>query len=302
MSYHVRTYEARLRRAAIAHWFRGAAIIGLLAAFCFVWWVGFATLAGAGDYTAEAPPTTAGDEAAFVAAINEVRAGVGLPALTVNSQLVTLARSHAQVMADAGEIFHADPISAGFTGSWTKLGENVGVGASVPVLVDAFVASPGHYANIIDPGFTQVGVGVVWKDGALYTTHRFLQPPGYDSEQSHPGYWGEDCDKTEQALQGPRWYADRDYRLVVLKSGTTTNDVFYNVLAGDSVSTVSGKDISHVIRCGGTTPTTTTEAPPTTTVQPPTTTVPTCRRFPSARRTRTAGTARRWATSSAVTL
>ena len=121
---------------------------------------------------------TASDEAAFVAAINEVRAGVGLPGLTVNSQLVTLARNHAQVMADAGEIFHADPISAGFTGSWTKLGENVGVGASVPVLVDAFVASPGHYANIIDPGFTQIGVGVVWKDGALYTTHRFLQPPG----------------------------------------------------------------------------------------------------------------------------
>jgi len=117
------------------------------------------------------------DEAAFVAELNQVRAGLGLAPLTVNSQLTDLARSHATVMADAGEIFHADPISAGYSGPWTRMGENVGVGASVPVLVDAFVASPGHYANIIDPGFTEIGVGVVWREGAMYTTHRFIQLP-----------------------------------------------------------------------------------------------------------------------------
>ncbi len=120
---------------------------------------------------------TPDEEAQFVAALNQVRAGVGLPALTVNTELVALARQHSQAMADAGKIFHGDPISAGFTGPWAKLGENVGVGASVKVLVDAFVASPGHYANIVDPAFTQIGVGVVWKGSALYTTHRFLQLP-----------------------------------------------------------------------------------------------------------------------------
>jgi len=119
-----------------------------------------------------------GDEAAFVTALNNVRAGLGLPALTLNAELSDLARGHAQVMADAGHIFHADPISAGYTGAWAKMGENVGVGANVSVLVDAFVASPGHYANIIDPAFTQIGVGVVWQGNALYTTHRFLQVPG----------------------------------------------------------------------------------------------------------------------------
>ncbi|MEM7141563.1 MAG: CAP domain-containing protein [Actinomycetota bacterium] len=121
---------------------------------------------------------SAGDESAFVAALNQVRAANGLPAFTVNGELSGLARGHAQVMADAGEIFHANPISAGFTGEWAKLGENVGVGASVDVLVDAFVASPGHFANIIDPNFTEIGVGVVWRDAAMYTTHRFLQLPG----------------------------------------------------------------------------------------------------------------------------
>lgn len=140
-----------------------------------------ATLAVVGALAWQEPEpvaASAGDEAAFVTALNRIRADNGLPAFTVNGELSNLARAHAQVMADAGEIFHANPISGGFTGSWTKLGENVGVGANVSVLVDAFVASSGHYANIIDPSFTQIGVGVVWKDSALYTTHRFLQVPG----------------------------------------------------------------------------------------------------------------------------
>ncbi|MBT5849734.1 MAG: CAP domain-containing protein [Acidimicrobiaceae bacterium] len=118
------------------------------------------------------------DEAAFVTALNQVRANVGLPALTLNSQLSDLSRGHAQVMADAGGIFHADPISAGYNGPWSKMGENVGKGGGVQILVDAFVASPGHYSNIIDPDFTQIGVGVVWVGNALYTTHRFIKVPG----------------------------------------------------------------------------------------------------------------------------
>ena len=121
---------------------------------------------------------SADDEAAFVAGLNDVRAANGLPPFTVNAELTGLARAHAQVMADAGEIFHANPISAGFSGDWAKLGENVGVGADVDVLIDAFIASPGHFANIVDPSFTEVGVGVVWRDNAMYTTHRFLQVPG----------------------------------------------------------------------------------------------------------------------------
>ena len=125
--------------------------------------------------TGPSASATADDEAGFVSGLNQVRASVGLPPLTVNSELTVLTRQHSQVMADAGSIFHADPISGGFTGSWQKMGENVGVGANVQVLIDAFVASPGHYANIVDPSFDEVGVGVVWKDSALYTTHRFVQ-------------------------------------------------------------------------------------------------------------------------------
>ncbi|RMH76738.1 MAG: CAP domain-containing protein, partial [Actinomyces sp.] len=120
----------------------------------------------------------ADDEAAFVAALNQVRAGVGLPPLQVDPELTALARQWAQTMADAGHIFHASSLSAGVTTPWLKLGENVGVGANVEVLVDAFVASPGHYANIVDPAYTRIGVGVVYAGSALYTAHRFMQPAG----------------------------------------------------------------------------------------------------------------------------
>ncbi len=69
------------------------------------------------------------------------------------------------------------------------------------------------------------------------------------SEQNDPAFWGDDCDKSDQALQGPRWTADTSYRLVVLKAGTE-NFQFHDVQPGDVLTTGNGKDVSHVIRCG----------------------------------------------------
>lgn len=121
------------------------------------------------------PADPSADEAQFVALLNQTRARGGLPPLAVDAELTSLARGWAQHQADAGHISHANPISAGVTADWLKLGENVGTGGNVQVVMDAFIASPGHYANIMDPEFTKVGVGVVWVGNALYTTHRFMK-------------------------------------------------------------------------------------------------------------------------------
>ena len=41
------------------------------------------------------------------------------------------------------------------------------------------MASPTHYANIVDPTFTRIGIGVVYgADGRQYTVQRYLAPPG----------------------------------------------------------------------------------------------------------------------------
>ena len=120
----------------------------------------------------------AGDEAQFVALVNQARANVGVAPLAVDGQLIALARQHAQTMANAGTIFHANPISAGVTAPWVKLGENVGTGPSAPPVMTAFINSPKHYANIVDPAFTYIGVGVVWVGNQMFTTHRFMQLSG----------------------------------------------------------------------------------------------------------------------------
>ncbi len=116
-----------------------------------------------------------GEESEFVALVNSHRSGAGLPPLTVHNELVEASRSWSHQMAAAGQISHANPISAGITADWQKLGENVGVGPSVASVMDAFMNSPGHRANVLDPAYTHLGVGVVREGDVLYTTHRFMQ-------------------------------------------------------------------------------------------------------------------------------
>jgi hypothetical protein len=120
----------------------------------------------------------AADEAQFVALVNQARANVGAPPLAVDGQLTALARQHAEFMASRDEIFHANPISAGVTSPWIKLGENVGTGPSAPPIMNAFINSPLHYKNIVDPAFAYIGVGVVWVGPKMFTTHRFMQLSG----------------------------------------------------------------------------------------------------------------------------
>lgn len=134
-------------------------------------------LVAAGVVTgAPAGADTVSDEHAFVARINDLRASKGLGTLTVNGELVDIARGWAGQMAAAGAISHNPSFAGQVDSDWEKLGENVGVGGSVDSLMTAFINSPGHYANLVDPAFTHVGVGVVrGGDGRIYTSHQFMK-------------------------------------------------------------------------------------------------------------------------------
>ena len=78
-------------------------------------------------------------------------------------------------MAANGGISHNRNMANQVSANWWVIGENVGVGYDVGGLMDGFVASSSHYANIVDSGYTHVGVGVVWGgDGRLYTAHNFM--------------------------------------------------------------------------------------------------------------------------------
>lgn len=121
----------------------------------------------------------AAEEQAFVDKINQLRASLGLATLAIDVELTTQARVWSQTMKDAGSIFHTTKLDAGISADWEKLGENVGVGGTVDALFDAFVASPKHYENLVDPSYRFIGIGVVWDGTRMFTAHRFmaLMPP-----------------------------------------------------------------------------------------------------------------------------
>lgn len=128
-----------------------------------------------------AAPADAGSkrqEAEFVNRINAVRAGQGLARLQINANLTAKARKWAGKMAARQRIWHSN-LPDGVTARWQKLGENVGMGPSVGALHEAFVKSPRHYANLVDPAFRYVGLGVVTVDGRSFVSEVFMQrlPP-----------------------------------------------------------------------------------------------------------------------------
>jgi hypothetical protein len=139
-----------------------------LCAFAFTGW----TPAGAAPTTAQAPASEAGS---FVGHINALREAHGLNDLQTYGELNSIAQRWAQQMADAGAISHNANLPNEVSAPWQSLGENVGVGTDVDGLFTAFVNSPAHYRNLVDPDYGYVGVGVVWgADGRLYTCHVFM--------------------------------------------------------------------------------------------------------------------------------
>ncbi len=100
---------------------------------------------------------------------NAERARAGLVPLTVSPSLVGAAQGYAEVLASGDCFAHTcGPVPelvrrselAGYRG-WTQLGENIADGYPGPEQVVAgWMASEGHRANILDPSFAEIGVGL----------------------------------------------------------------------------------------------------------------------------------------------
>jgi uncharacterized protein YkwD len=90
-------------------------------------------------------------------------------ALAWSDALAQAAAGHSQDMATHNFFSHSSfdgrtlsqrIDAAGY--DWSSIGENIAAGqASVASVVDGWVASPGHCANLMNPGFTQVGLACV---------------------------------------------------------------------------------------------------------------------------------------------
>jgi uncharacterized protein YkwD len=112
----------------------------------------------------------------FIDKINVLRSERGHTPVTTDPELSLTATAWAAQMSQTGQLEHADDLSLGVSADWRKLGENVGVAPlnQLDELFEAFVASPAHMANMIDPSFDFVGIGIVHSDGNLWMTQRFM--------------------------------------------------------------------------------------------------------------------------------
>ena len=128
--------------------------------------------------------------ASVLARINQVRAsgancgvegvfGAAAP-LAWNDKLTLAAEGHSQDMATKNYFSHtsadgrtlADRVNAsGY--AWSSLGENIAAGyPGVNAVMDGWIASPGHCANLMNAGFSEVGVVCVPRSpGATYSTY-----------------------------------------------------------------------------------------------------------------------------------
>ena len=107
--------------------------------------------------------------------MNAERAKYGLSALTLDETLCGYARVKSQDMHDQGYFFHTSPrygspfdMMRGFGVSYQYAGENIAMGYSSPAgVVNAWMNSEGHRANILSANYTSIGVGYVADGGVL---------------------------------------------------------------------------------------------------------------------------------------
>ena len=126
-----------------------------------------------------APSTLAAKESRIFDLINAERRRQGLPALVYNPQLDRMAKIQAQNMARFQKMAHVIPESdlptltdrardSGYP--YARLAENVALGyPSAETVVEGWMASKGHRANILQRDVEETGIGIARSSaGGLY--------------------------------------------------------------------------------------------------------------------------------------
>jgi uncharacterized protein YkwD len=124
------------------------------------------------------PETVAAGE--VVALVNAERAQAGCQPLVIDAALSRLAADHSQDMAERGYFDHTDPDGrdpwdrAAAAGVDNLGGENIAQGQpDAQAVMDAWMNSEGHRANILNCDFTTIGVGVHIAGGGPWWTQDF---------------------------------------------------------------------------------------------------------------------------------
>lgn len=109
-----------------------------------------------------------------VQSVNAVRAAVGAAPLARSAELDAKAVVQAQAMAAKGTIFHSADLASGVSPGWRGIGENVAVAGSAVDAQRALEQSPGHYANMVNGSYTEMGIGIVPSNGKVFVVQVFV--------------------------------------------------------------------------------------------------------------------------------
>ncbi|EPY2291088.1 serine protease [Clostridium sporogenes] len=124
-------------------------------------------------------------EKEVVTLVNAERAKAGLPALKANAELSNVARLKSQDMINKKYFSHTSPTYGSpfdmmkkFGIKYSAAGENIASGyPTAKAVVDGWMNSPGHRANILSKSFTEIGVGLAKSsNGSYYWTQMFINP------------------------------------------------------------------------------------------------------------------------------
>lgn len=105
--------------------------------------------------------------------VNTERSKQGLPPLAFDNKLGDVARAHSQDMLQRGYFSHYTPEgkspfdrmeAAGI--DYQYAGENLALAPTTTLAMQGLMNSPGHRANILNPNFHAIGIGVI--DGGIY--------------------------------------------------------------------------------------------------------------------------------------
>ena len=104
---------------------------------------------------------------AILKLVNEERSKAGVPALTLSEKLTSVANIKAKDMADKNYFSHDSPTYGSpfdmmkkFGISFSYAGENIAAGQkTAEEVMNSWMNSSGHKANILNKNFTQIGVG-----------------------------------------------------------------------------------------------------------------------------------------------
>jgi len=120
-------------------------------------------------------------ESEVIRLVNEIRVKNGLKALEADWELSRVARIKSQDMKDNNYFSHTSPVYGSpfnmiknFGISYKSAAENIAKGQSTPqAVVNAWMNSQGHRANILNSSYTKIGVGYV--SGGNYWTQMFIR-------------------------------------------------------------------------------------------------------------------------------